>query len=112
MFSTYAEYEHQFETRIGEKISTYGYGNVKIKISDHQGNINILTVTNMSRALELSHNLLNTMLLARKVVEIFLRKAGQPSKIIIDEEIFDLADIIENQYVIWLTETLKSATVN
>ena len=54
----------------------------------------------MSWALELGHNLLSTIPLARKDVEIYLRKAGQPSEIVVDEEIFGLANIIENHYVI------------
>ncbi len=41
-----------------------------------------------------------------------MRKAGQPSEIVVDKEVFDLADIIENQYVIRLAETRKPAIVN
>ena len=75
-------------------------------------NINILTVTNVNCVLELSHNLLSTIFLARKDVEIYLRKTGQLSKIIIDKEVFGLVDIIKNQYVIRLAEILKPVTVN
>ena len=43
---------------------------------------------------------------------MFLRKARRPSEIVIDEEVFGLADMIENQYFIRLAETSKHATVN
>ncbi len=54
----------------------------------------------MSWALELGYNFMNIIFLARKGVDVCLRKAGQTSKIVVDKEIFGLADIIENQYVI------------
>ena len=112
LFSTYTEYEHEFETGTGEKIAAHGYGNIDLRMNDLTGNVNTLTVTNVSWAPELGHNLLSTIPLARKGVEVCLRKAGQPSKIVVDEEVFGLADIIENQYVIRLAETPKPAIVN
>ena len=81
-------------------------------MSDLKGNTNTLTVTNVSWAPKLGHNLLSTIPLAKKGVEVFLRKAGQPSEIVVDDEVFGLADIIENQYVIRLAENPKPATVN
>ncbi len=96
MFFTYTEYKHQFATKIEEKISAHSYGNVDLRMSDHQGNINTLTITNVSWASKLGQNLLSTIPLARKSVEVCLRKAGQPSEIIVNEELFGLADIIEN----------------
>ncbi len=112
LFSTYTENEHEFETGIGEKLVAHGYGKVELRMSDLKSNINTLTVTNVSLATELGNNLLSTIPWARKGVEVFLRKAGQPSEIIVDEEVFGLADIIENQYLIRLAETQKPATVN
>ncbi len=112
LFSTYTEYEHEFKTWTGEKIVAHGYDNVDLGMSDLKGNINTLTVTNVSWAPELGHNLLSTIPLARKGIEVFLRKAVQPSEIVVDEEVYCLADIIENQYVIWLAEIPKPATVN
>ena len=46
--------------------------------------------------MELGYNLLNIIFLAKKEVKVFLKKAGQLSRIIVDKETFDLADIIEN----------------
>ena len=112
LFSTYTKYEHQFETKTGEKISIHGYSNINLRMNDHQSNTNTLIVINMNWVLKLGHNLLNTISLAKKGVEVFLKKAGQLSKIVIDEEVFNLADIIENQYFIQLVDILKPAIVN
>ncbi len=62
LFYIYTEHKHQFNTKTGEKISAHVYGNVNLRMSDHQGNTNILTVTNVSWAPELGHNLLSTIL--------------------------------------------------
>lgn len=81
-------------------------------MTDFIDNINIMTVTNVNWALELSHNLLSIISLARKDIEVRLRKAGQLSEIVVNKEVFGLADIIENQYIIRLAETPKLITVN
>ena len=94
------EYKHKFETETGEKIAAHGYSNVDLRISDYHGNINSWTVINVSWALELGNNLLSIIPLAKKVVEVFVSKAGRLSKKVVDKKIFGLADMIENQYVI------------
>ncbi len=81
-------------------------------MSDLKSNINTLTVTNVSWAPRLGHNLLSTIPLVRKGIEVLFRKAGQPSEIVVDEEVFGLADIIENEYVARLAEIPKPAIVN
>ena len=112
LFSTYKEYEYEFETSTREKIVAHGYGNINLRMSELKGNINTLKVTYVSWVPKLGHNLLSSMNLARKGVEIFLKKVGLPSEIVVDEDVFGLSDIIENQYVFQLAETLKPATVN
>lgn len=62
--------------------------------------------------MELDYNLLGTILLARKSINVFLRKASQLSKIDINKGVFDLADIIENHYIIRLADILKFTKVN
>ena len=42
---------------------------------------------------------------------MFLRKAGQPFKIVVNEKVFGLANKIENQDIVWLVEIPKSATI-
>ena len=112
LFFTYTEYEHEFEIETREKIATHGYNNVNLRISDLKGNTNIPTITNVNWAPKLGQNLLSIILLAKKSVEMFLRKASQPSEIDVDDKVFGLADIIENQYVIWLVEHPKPAIVS
>ncbi len=75
-------------------------------------NVNILTVTYVSLAPELGHNLLSTIPLAKKGFEVFLRKLGRPSELYFEGEVVGLADIIENQYVVKLAKDPESATVN
>lgn len=65
-------------------------------MSDYQSNINILTFINVSWASELVHNLFSTIAFAKKDIKIFLQKAGQSSKIVVDKEIYCLVNIIEN----------------
>lgn len=54
----------------------------------------------MSQTVQLDSNLFSIIHLAKKDIEVFLKKTGQPSKIIADNKIFKLADIIKNQYII------------
>lgn len=67
-----------------------------MRITDLIGNVYILPVSNERWTLELDHNLLSIISLARKSVEMYLKKASKPSGILIDEEVFGLADIIKN----------------
>ncbi len=79
---------------------------------DINGNVNTLNVTNVSWALELGHNLLSTIPLAKKGFEMFLRKLSRPSELYFEGEVVGLTDIIENQYVVKLVKDPESATVN
>lgn len=51
----------------------------------------------MSKILELGYNLLSTISLALKFFEVFLRKTGYLSKIVVDKKVFGLANIIDNK---------------
>lgn len=83
-----------------------------MKISYYKDNINILIIANVSKVSEFCHNLLNIIFLARKDVEVFLREANQLSIFNVDEKVFHIAYIIENQLVFWLAETAKPVPVN
>ena len=63
-------------------------------------NINVLTVRNVSWAPDLGHNLLSTILLAIKGVEVFLRKIGVATQILHEGKIHGLADVIDRHYVL------------
>ena len=79
---------------------------------DISGKVYTLTVINVSWALELGHNLLSRIPLAKKGFEVFLRKLDRPSEFYFEGEVVGLAAIIENQYVVRLAEDPESATVN
>ncbi len=79
---------------------------------DISGKVNTLTVTNVSWAPELAHNLLGTIPLAQKGFEVFLRKLDRPSELYFEGELVSLAAIIKNQYVVRLAKDPESATVN
>lgn len=89
-----------------EKVTAQGYGEVILQLQLSNGTINTLPVTNVSWALDLGHNLFSTIPLAKKRIEIFLRRTDQPSEIYFEDKIVRLADIIDNQYVIRLAKPL------
>ncbi len=60
LFPTYTEYQHEFETGTGQRSIAHGYVNVILRMCDMSGNVNTLTVTNMSWVPELGHNLLSS----------------------------------------------------
>ncbi len=70
-----------------------------MEICDTDGNVNILTVTNVNWAPELSSNLLSTMSLAKRGIEVFLRKKSRLSEIYFEEEIFGFINIVVSQYI-------------
>lgn len=96
MFSTYTKYKYKFKTGLKKKIIVHDYDNLKLKISDLKDNINTLTITNIKWKSKLGQNLLRIIFLAKKSVQMFLRKAGQPLEIVVDKEILSWANIIEN----------------
>ncbi len=71
-----------------------------MKIYDMNGNVNALTVTNMSWTPELGQNLLSIVPIANKGIEVFLRKETRPSKIYFGEEVYDFIDIVDRQYIV------------
>lgn len=105
MFTTYTKYKYNFQIEIGEKFAIYGYSNIDLRLSNHKNNITIFIITNMSWILQFSQNLLSNLLLAKKSIEVFLKKVDQLFVMIADNKIFELADMIENQYIIQLVES-------
>lgn len=105
MITNYRENQHVFETGSGEKVTAYGYGDVILQLQLLDKMINTLTVSNVSWAPDLGHNLLSTIPLARKGIEVFLRRTSRQSEIIFEDELVGLADMIDNQYVIFLAKS-------
>ena len=99
MITNYREHRPLFETGSGKKVTANGYGDVILQPQFLDGTINTLTVSNVGLAPNLGHNLLSTILLAQKGIEVFLRRTGRPSEIFFEDEVVGLADMVENQYV-------------
>ena len=102
-FSSYEEYHHEFQTGSGEVLTAYGYGDVILHLAHPDGSEVIWTIKKVSWAPSLGHNLLSTIPLAKKGVEVFLRQSQVPSEFHHQGELFGVADIIDNQYVIRTT---------
>ena len=99
-FTTFTEYYHEFQTGSGQIVSAYGYGDVVLNLIHHNKAINVFTIQKVSWTPALGHNLLSTILLALKGVEIHLKKSGEPSQIWYNGKLQGLADIIDRQYVL------------
>ena len=109
-FSTYEEYHHEFQTGSGEILTAHGYGDVVLRLAHPDGPEVIWTIKKVSWAPSLGHNLLSTIPLARKGVEVFLRQPHIPSEISHHGSLFGVADIIDNQYVVRTTGYFPNST--
>ena len=102
-FSKYEEYHHEFQTGSGEVLAAYGYGDVVLCLAHLDGSEVIWTIKKVSWAPSIGHNFLSTIPLAKKGVEVFLRQVQVPSEISHHGELFGVADIIDNQYIVRTT---------
>ena len=99
-FSTYEKYHHEFQTDSGEILIAHGYGNVVLRLAHLDGSEVIWTIKKVSWAPSLGHNLLSTIPLSKKRVEVFLRQHHISTEISHHGSFFGVADIIDNQYVV------------
>ena len=72
-FFTYKEYHHEFQTDSREILTAYRYGNVILRLAHPDGSEITWIVKKVSWAPSLRQNLLSTISLARKRVEVLLR---------------------------------------
>ena len=82
-FSTYEEHHHEFQTSSGEILTAHGYGDVVLRLAHPDGSEVVWTITKVSWAPSLGHNLLSTITipLAKNGVEVFLQQCQVPSEI-------------------------------
>lgn len=53
----------------------------------------------------MDYNLLSTISLGKKEIGVFFKMIGQLFEIYLKNEVVGLADMIDNQYVIWLAKS-------
>ena len=87
------------ETGSGKLLWCPGHSKVKIDLKGPNSNIDVV-MENIIWCPDLGHNLLSTIPLSRRGVEIFLRVDERPSEFWKDDNVFGYADIIDDQYVV------------
>ena len=97
-YDDYSEYQ----TGSGDVLPSYGKGTLLLPLDN-----GFLKLTNVWYAPDLGFNLISTIQLGDKGVEMWLRTTDQPSQILHDGAILGYADPIAGQYVFRLKETLK-----
>ena len=111
-FTTFTEYYHEFQTGSGQHVPAYGYGDVVLNLVHENKAVNVFTIRKVSWAPALGHNLLSTIPLALKGVEVHLRKVGEPSQIWYEGKLQGLADIVDRQYVLRIQPPENPAQAN
>ena len=94
ILSYYKNFEH-YQMSSGELLSSYSKGTLLIALNE--GN---LTFLNVYYALDLSYNLISTILLGRKGVEVFLHTLNKLLQILHQGKVLGYTDPINSQYVI------------
>ena len=95
VFTIFTEYYHKFQTGSGQIVPAYGYGDVVFNLVHHNKAINIFTIQKVSWAPALGHNLLSTISLALKEVEVHLKKSSKLSQIWYNGKLQGLVNIID-----------------
>ena len=99
---------NKLETGSGEVLKTEGRGSLSLLLKNETGFIREFVLTDVLYTPDMNFNLISTARLAQKGVEIFLRKAGELSKIYYEEEVIGHAKLIDNQYVIQTTPNSRA----
>ena len=100
---SYRIMSNKLETGSGEVLKTEERGSLSLFLKNETEGIREFVLTDVLYTSDLNFNLISTARLAQKRVEIFLRKAGELSKIYYEEKVIDHAKLIDNQYFIQTT---------
>ena len=104
LITHYKDHQNMFEIGSGEKATSRGYGKDILLFQLLNGIVITPRVINSSWTLDLDNNLLSTISLGKKEIQVFLRRTGQLSKAFFEDEVVGLANMIDNQYVIRLAK--------
>lgn len=91
----------EYQTGSGEVLLSYGKDTLFMPLDN-----GFLKLNNVWYAPDLGFNLVSTIQLGEKRVEMWLQTTNQLSQILHDGAILGYADLIDGQYVFWLEKTL------
>ena len=101
-------YDDYLEYQTGSREVLPSYGKVTLLLPLDNG---FFRLTNVWYAPDLGFNLISTIQLGEKGVEMWLQTTDQPSEILHDETILGYADSIDGQYVFWLKDDLEPPVI-
>jgi hypothetical protein len=88
------------ETGTGEKFTAEGTESVQMKLIDDQDRPKLVILIGVLYSSQLQYNLVSTIKLAKKGVETLLSLLIKTSKLLMDDDVIAVVDIINNQYVL------------
>ena len=103
-FATYEKYHYEFQTCFEKILTVYLCGDVVLYLAYSDCSEVTWTIKRVSWPPSSGKNLLSTIFLVRKGVEVFLRQLHIPSKIRHHGYFIGVVDIIDNQYVVRKTD--------
>lgn len=102
-FSTYKKYYYEFQTSFGEILITHKYRDIILCLAHLDDSKIIWTIKKVNSTPLLKHNLLSNIFFAKKRVEVFLQQSYILSEISHHGNLFGIANIINNKYVVYIT---------
>jgi hypothetical protein len=97
-----------FEIEIENKFSAEKIESVRINLIDEKEITSEVILIKVLYFFNIHYNLISTFRLTETEVEVILRRSDQSFKIHLNDEVIELADIIDNQYVIREESTTKT----
>jgi hypothetical protein len=91
---------NSFETGTGDKFKIDGVGRVILTLADEKGKKCTVTLNDVLYSPQLQYNLISTMRLTKSKIETMLRLSGRSFKLILNDEVIDVVDVINNQYIL------------
>jgi hypothetical protein len=88
------------ETGTGEKFTAEGTGSVQMKLIDGQNRSKLVILIGVLYSSQLQYNLVSIIKLVKKEVETLLSLLIKTFKLLMENDVIVVADIINNQYVL------------
>jgi hypothetical protein len=91
---------NSFETDTENKFKIDEVGRIILTLADEKEKKCIVILNDVLYSPQLQYNLISTMRLTKSRIETMLRLSDRPFKLILNDEVIDVADVINNQYVL------------